>query len=603
MLVLNNLNISYERKILEDVSFHATSGYFYLIKGESGSGKTTLLYRLALLSDQSDYEYHINKYDIMSMNNSQKDDFRRNNIAFLLQNALLIEEYNVKENVSFFAKLVNKKVDDHDIKEILKQVHLSIPLHQNIQTLSGGERQRLAIACALIKDTGIIILDEPTSSLDQDHEKAIFQLLKDIAIKQNKVIIVSSHSSQADKYADVIYKIENSKLKQLNDVKDEKQIKIQNNGFCYSYIREYLKKHMIILRKKTISAIAIIIIALAFIFVSNYILDLMKSNSVNEIINLSENQLFITSHNNNIYSNDTDKPIDKDMLSFIKTEYKCYPYVSTYIMIDNIKVDVIPLFEENNINDKYESKYNILDKKGIILSQSLYKYLKRNDITVRTMDNTLYMKDTPIHYRCNVRGVLKEGVLNNYTNNKYYIYLSYDMIEKLYSNISLQKAYTGYTLFTKNIDSYNALIDELNHSHFDINKTFVNIESINSVVNNIESIRTIFFIIAMVVIVIIMVYYLLHHFNQRKKEFVVNIVAGYSQKNIYTLVCNEILSYFIISFIIYIFVVMLFFMISDYSYYFIIIYSFILMIIVYVISCLICILDMKKISVENILRD
>ena len=227
MLVLNNLNISYERKILEDVSFHATSGYFYLIKGESGSGKTTLLYRLALLSDQSDYEYHINKYDIMSMNNSQKDDFRRNNIAFLLQNALLIEEYNVKENVSFFAKLVNKKVDDHDIKEILKQVHLSIPLHQNIQTLSGGERQRLAIACALIKDTGIIILDEPTSSLDQDHEKAIFQLLKDIAIKQNKVIIVSSHSSQADKYADVIYKIENSKLKQLNDVKDEKQIKIQ----------------------------------------------------------------------------------------------------------------------------------------------------------------------------------------------------------------------------------------------------------------------------------------------------------------------------------------------------------------------------------------
>ena len=272
-------------------------------------------------------------------------------------------------------------------------------------------------------------------------------------------------------------------------------------------------------------------------------------------------------------------------------------------MIDNIKVDVIPLFEENNINDKYESKYNILDKKGIILSQSLYKYLKRNDITVRTMDNTLYMKDTPIHYRCNVRGVLKEGVLNNYTNNKYYIYLSYDMIEKLYSNISLQKAYTGYTLFTKNIDSYNALIDELNHSHFDINKTFVNIESINSVVNNIESIRTIFFIIAMVVIVIIMVYYLLHHFNQRKKEFVVNIVAGYSQKNIYTLVCNEILSYFIISFIIYIFVVMLFFMISDYSYYFIIIYSFILMIIVYVISCLICILDMKKISVENILCD
>lgn len=165
MLELHNLNISYERKILEDASFRASSGQLTLIQGESGSGKTTFLYRLALISNQNDYDYHINNYDIMDMSPLQKDKFRRNNIAFLLQNALLIDEYNIRENLCFFAGLVDKTIDDNVIKEILKQVHLDVPLEQNIQTLSGGERQRLAIACALIKDTGVIILDEPTSSL------------------------------------------------------------------------------------------------------------------------------------------------------------------------------------------------------------------------------------------------------------------------------------------------------------------------------------------------------------------------------------------------------------------------------------------------------
>ncbi|MEE0965776.1 MAG: ATP-binding cassette domain-containing protein [Bacilli bacterium] len=599
MLELHNLNISYERKILEDASFRASSGQLTLIQGESGSGKTTFLYRLALISNQNDYDYHINNYDIMDMSPLQKDKFRRNNIAFLLQNALLIDEYNIRENLCFFAGLVDKTIDDNVIKEILKQVHLDVPLEQNIQTLSGGERQRLAIACALIKDTGVIILDEPTSSLDKDNEKAIFQLLKNIAINEEKVIIVSSHSKEADKYADVIYKIENAHLKVIKNENNESKIVIQDKNINLSHIIEYVKRHIFILKKKTLAAIAIITAALLFIFIANYILDTMKKESINKIVSLSENQIFITSKDNNVYGRETDQEIDDSIISSIKIKYKSYPYVNGFIMMDDIKVDVIPIFKENDVTDKYESQYNVLDEKGVILSQSLYKYLKRNNMTVRTIDNNINFNGQAIQYQCNVKGVLKEGVLNHYTYNDYYMYLSYDVIDELYSGTK----YTGYTLFTDDITSYNLLIEELNKYEFDVNTTFSNIESINNVVDNIENMRTIFYIVSVVIVAIIMVYYLLHHFNQRKREFVIDIVAGYSIKNIFTLMCIEIINYLAISFILFIVMAILFFIILKYSYYYIIIYSLILLSIIYIISCIICIIDMKKISVENILRD
>ena len=599
MLELHNLNISYERKILEDASFRASSGQLTLIQGESGSGKTTFLYRLALISNQNDYDYHINNYDIMDMSPLQKDKFRRNNIAFLLQNALLIDEYNIRENLCFFAGLVDKTIDDNVIKEILKQVHLDVPLEQNIQTLSGGERQRLAIACALIKDTGVIILDEPTSSLDKDNEKAIFQLLKNIAINEEKVIIVSSHSKEADKYADVIYKIENAHLKVIKNENNESKIVIQDKNINLSHIIEYVKRHIFILKKKTLAAIAIITAALLFIFIANYILDTMKKESINKIVSLSENQIFITSKDNNVYGRETDQEIDDSIISSIKIKYKSYPYVNGFIMMDDIKVDVIPIFKENDVTDKYESQYNVLDEKGVILSQSLYKYLKRNNMTVRTIDNNINFNGQAIQYQCNVKGVLKEGVLNHYTYSDYYMYLSYDVIDELYSGTK----YTAYTLFTDDITSYNLLIEELNKYEFDVNTTFSNIESINNVVDNIENMRTIFYIVSVVIVAIIMVYYLLHHFNQRKREFVIDIVAGYSIKNIFTLMCIEIINYLAISFILFIVMAILFFIILKYSYYYIIIYSLILLSIIYIISCIICIIDMKKISVENILRD
>ena len=77
--------------------------------------------------------------------------------------------------------------------------------------LSGGEKQRVAIARALINNPKIILADEPTGNLDEDNEKMIFQILKDLS-KEGKCVIVVSHSNEVKNYADTIIKIANGKL-------------------------------------------------------------------------------------------------------------------------------------------------------------------------------------------------------------------------------------------------------------------------------------------------------------------------------------------------------------------------------------------------------
>ena len=602
MLEINHLYIKYEKSILEDVCFHAQAGFFHLIQGESGCGKTSFLYRLGLLSHQCDFDYKINGIDVNSLSSHKKDDLRRNNIAFLLQNALLVEDYNVKENIDFFASISNKSFNTNDMYNILKDVGLNISLTQSIKTLSGGERQRLAIACALIKDTPIILLDEPTSSLDQFNEKEIFSLLKRIAVERNKCIVVSSHSKVAVDYADIIYRIENKELLLIKDKESNNVLNLQTEKFSFSQIIYYIKKHFLLLKKKSFVMIGLMCFCFLFVVFINYTLNKMQKDSVHKIINLSENQVFITSQNNSIYSCDGDERIDESIIKGIRTPFRKYPYIKSYMMLGNNKVDIIPYFHENDFSDKYSEKYNMIDDKGVILSQSVYKYLKRNSLTSRTFDNDIYVENHFINYQGHVKGILKEGVKNVYTNNDYFIYASNQVLEELAHPIS-QKGYTGYTLFTEDYTTYNQLIHELKQIKVDVNDNFININGINEIINHTKQLRKISMLASMFIILFMMIFHFLHHFNLRKREFVIDIVAGYSLKHIYRLIVIEILIYIVISFILFLILTIILSFLLAYNSIYTIIYSLLISLLLFLISSTACIIDMKKISVENILRD
>ena len=105
MLQLSHLHIAYDRVLLEDASLSIEPGKVTLIRGESGSGKTTLLYRIGLLSQDHDYVYLVDGEDIMKASEKKRKAFQKENIGYVLQDALLFEQYTVYENLTHAARL------------------------------------------------------------------------------------------------------------------------------------------------------------------------------------------------------------------------------------------------------------------------------------------------------------------------------------------------------------------------------------------------------------------------------------------------------------------------------------------------------------------
>ena len=213
MIEIKDIEIVYDDYIILnktdiDIPEHAIT----LIRGISGSGKTSLLYRIGLISEDDHFYYNIYE-DIQD--DDKKSILRREYISFVLQDNSLFEQYDVLGNMQLYAAFHNKRYSEEKYRQILKSVNLDIPLHQSIQTLSGGQKQRVAIACALCKDTEIIILDEPTSFLDKENEMLVFDTLKHICDTYQKTIIISSHSDYAMSIADKIYEIQDKEIKKV----------------------------------------------------------------------------------------------------------------------------------------------------------------------------------------------------------------------------------------------------------------------------------------------------------------------------------------------------------------------------------------------------
>jgi len=197
MLKLENISIHYNNTFLLSAELHIPINKITLIRGINGSGKTSLLYRAGLISNDKSYKYLVDDFDLITAEEKEKSAFRQKHLSFVFQDNPLFEQYDLLGNLKIHAQFNNKDYSEEEKRNILKKVKLDIPLNMSIEKLSGGERQRLAIACCLCKDTDIIILDEPTSFLDEENELLIFSLLKDLSNSEKKTIILSSHSKNA----------------------------------------------------------------------------------------------------------------------------------------------------------------------------------------------------------------------------------------------------------------------------------------------------------------------------------------------------------------------------------------------------------------------
>lgn len=187
---------------LRKVNVELRKGEFIAVTGESGSGKSTLLNVLSGIDSYEDGEMLLDGQETSCFTNSEWDDYRRKNIAFIFQDYSLIDSYTVFQNVelSLFDNYPEKKARKARVLELLDKVGLLSHRRHKCTRLSGGQKQRVAIARALAKDAPIILADEPTGNLDSVTSESIIKLIAETS-KDKLLVMVTHNYEDVAKYA------------------------------------------------------------------------------------------------------------------------------------------------------------------------------------------------------------------------------------------------------------------------------------------------------------------------------------------------------------------------------------------------------------------
>jgi ATP-binding cassette subfamily B protein len=210
----DRVNFAYDGKtpVLKNVSFEIEPGQIAAIVGPSGTGKTTIISLVPRLYDPQSGTIKIDGEDIRRY----KLKSVREQISFVLQETLLFHT-TIWENIAYGRpdatrhQIIRaaKQANAHDFIEQLPEGYSTMVGERGV-TLSGGQRQRIAIARAIIRDTPILVLDEPTTGLDSSSEQAVIEALA--RLMEGKTCIVVAHHLSTIRRADVIFVIKESEL-------------------------------------------------------------------------------------------------------------------------------------------------------------------------------------------------------------------------------------------------------------------------------------------------------------------------------------------------------------------------------------------------------
>ncbi len=186
-----------QREALKAVSFAADPGEVVALIGPNGAGKTTLLSILAGLQDAS----------------SGSISVERGEVGWVPQQAAVYRKLSVGENLRLFARL--EGIADHDaaVERMLALTGLRERAGDELGTLSGGNQQRVNIAIGLLADPPVLLLDEPSSSLDPRQRAHVWELISGRATERGTTVVFSTHDvGEAERYADRVLVLADGEL-------------------------------------------------------------------------------------------------------------------------------------------------------------------------------------------------------------------------------------------------------------------------------------------------------------------------------------------------------------------------------------------------------
>ena len=195
---------------VDSVGFVAHFGEMVFIVGPSGSGKTTFLSMISGILRPDAGTVMVKGQDIWTLSNDELADFRLNTIGFVFQDYHLFPRLTTAENIAI--PLILKQRDwNESIAEAEKYLDV-VGLKGRGEILpvklSGGEQQRVAIARAIVGGPEILILDEPTASLDGDTGGMIIAFVKEKVLNAQRCILIVTHDARINEYADRIVHME-----------------------------------------------------------------------------------------------------------------------------------------------------------------------------------------------------------------------------------------------------------------------------------------------------------------------------------------------------------------------------------------------------------
>jgi len=199
---------------LRDVELETYFGEMVYIVGPSGSGKTTLLSVLSGILKPNAGNVLVEGTDIWKLGADDLADFRLNKIGFVFQDFHLFPRLTTAENAAIPLILKKKDWDEsiHEAINYLEIVGLKGRSELPPVKLSGGEQQRVAIARAMVSKPDILIMDEPTASLDGDTGNAILSFVHKNVLNANRCIVVVTHDNRIYEFASRILHMEDGRL-------------------------------------------------------------------------------------------------------------------------------------------------------------------------------------------------------------------------------------------------------------------------------------------------------------------------------------------------------------------------------------------------------
>jgi len=251
-------------KAVDDISFSVKQGEVFGLLGPNGAGKTTTIEIMEGLRERDSGEVKVLGYD------PWKNGYElHKKIGVIPQEFTFFEKTTPKEAIIYYADLFNVKVNPD---EILREVLLEESAKVNFDSLSGGQKQKTGLALSLVNSPELLFLDEPTTGLDPNARRAIWEVIRGLKAKGKTIILTTHYLDEAQQLSDRVAIMDHGKIVAMGTTEEiiqqhgsGERLEIHGSEKLAEYIKantelqvdyDKVKKEITIPLKKKIDALA-----------------------------------------------------------------------------------------------------------------------------------------------------------------------------------------------------------------------------------------------------------------------------------------------------------------------------------------------------------